>query len=641
MPAFAASLLQESISKERSKAQEVKKNTRVFICLGNPPYDRETRDLGEESGKRKGGWVRYGDDRPDAPPPILQDFLAHSRETGSGVHLKNLYNDYVYFWRWALWKVLDSSADAGIVTFITASSYLRGPGFGGMRRKMRKAFDELWVIDLEGDSLGARKTENVFAIRTPVAIAIGVRLSEPQPEKAARVRKVRLTGSESEKLARLDSVDRFADLDWEECSTGWDAPFFPAANGGYSTLPQVTALFPWQHSGTQFKRTWPIGVTRNVLDARWRSLLQHAPSRRHSAFKETRDRKINGHYVSLRGGVEREPSLSTLMSSDPVPPIARYAYRSFDRRFAIADTRVGDFMRPQLWRAHGQDQVYMTSLLTAVLGQGPAAMATADIPDLHHFSGRGAKDVIPLWRDAQATKPNIASGLLEKLGSEYDSPVTPQDLFGYAYGVLAQPAYVERFWNELELPPPRLPITKDAALFRCVAAHGARLIHLHTFGERFGRPGEPGSIPQGEARCTKGVSSDRYPEGWSYDPRTRVLRVGDGEFSPVAPDVWDYSVSGLQTLKSWLDYRKFKRAGRVSSPLDDIRPAQWSFTQELIELLWVLEHTLALQPNGSELLDEVMQSDLFTADELPFPTDEERRPPKSTPSNGDQFELNE
>ena len=36
-----------------------------------------------------------------------------------------------------------------------------------MRRKMREVFDELWIIDLEGDSLGARKTENVFAIRTP------------------------------------------------------------------------------------------------------------------------------------------------------------------------------------------------------------------------------------------------------------------------------------------------------------------------------------------------------------------------------------------------------------------------------------------------------------------------------------------
>ena len=124
-----------------------------------------------------------------------------------GIHLKNLYNDYVYFWRWALWKVFDSTEDSGIVSFITASSYLRGPGFIGMRRKMREVFDELWLIDLEGDGIGTRKTENVFAIRTPVAIAIGVRDGPPKPETPARVWKTKLTGSEREKLAALDAAE--------------------------------------------------------------------------------------------------------------------------------------------------------------------------------------------------------------------------------------------------------------------------------------------------------------------------------------------------------------------------------------------------------------------------------------------------
>ena len=50
-----------------------------------------------------------------------------------------------------------------------------------MRQKMRQAFDELWIIDLEGDQHGARKTENVFAIQTPVAVAIGVRYGGLHP----------------------------------------------------------------------------------------------------------------------------------------------------------------------------------------------------------------------------------------------------------------------------------------------------------------------------------------------------------------------------------------------------------------------------------------------------------------------------
>ena len=157
------------------------------------------------------------------------------------------------------------------------------------------------------------------------------------------------------------------------------------------------------------------------------------------------------------------------------------------------------------------------------------------------------------------------------------------------------------FWDELEMPPPRLPITKDADLFRRVTEHGARLLYLHTFGERFGGPDDDGTVPQGEARCTKAVSLEQYPADFAYDPTNQVLRVGDGEFSPLSPKVWDYSVSGLQVVKSWLDRRKLTGAGRKSSPLDEIRPERWEFTEELLELLWVLEATLELQPEGAGL----------------------------------------
>jgi hypothetical protein len=107
-------------------------------------------------------------------------YLKPLEALGWRVHAKNLYNDFVYFWRWALWKVFENKGGPGIVSFITAASYLQGPGFAGMRQVMRETFDDLWIIDLKGDNLGARKTENVFAIQTPVAIAVGVRYGDGQ-----------------------------------------------------------------------------------------------------------------------------------------------------------------------------------------------------------------------------------------------------------------------------------------------------------------------------------------------------------------------------------------------------------------------------------------------------------------------------
>ena len=118
-----------------------------------------------------------------------------------------------------------------------------------------------------------------------------------------------------------------------------------------------------------------------------------------------------------------------------------------------------------------------------------------------------------------------------------------------------------------------------------------------------------------------------YPEGRRYDESTRTMYVGKGEFAPVAPEVWNYSVSGLQVVKSWLDYRKRKPGGKQSSPLDEIRPEHWEFGGELLALLWLLERTIALQPAGERLLDEILASELFRASELPGPQPHERKPP--------------
>ena len=372
-PEFRRSIMQEQLTQERISAQLVKQNTRVLVCIGNPPYDRESRAPAEnDDSRRKGGWVRHGEPGAGGATPILEDFIAPVREAGEGIHLKNLYNDYVYFWRWALWKVFETfgQRDGGIVTFITASSYLRGPAFAGMRRKMREAFDELWIIDIEGDNLGARKTENVFAIQTPVAIAVGVRNGEPNPGQPARVWKVRFTGSAEEKLARLGAVESFGSLPWQECSTGWGEPFYPRDSGAYVDWPSATDVFPWQHSGAQLKRTWPIGLTRHLLEVRWANLLSRSGSERRSAFRETGDRAIANQYRPLIGDGQREPSIASLQYDSSAPPIVRYAYRSFDRQWAIADSRLGDRMGPELWRAHGPRQVYMTGLLSEVLGEG-------------------------------------------------------------------------------------------------------------------------------------------------------------------------------------------------------------------------------------------------------------------------------
>src|SRR5262249_4456079 len=116
-----------SVVEADALACDIPLDSPIVVCLGNPPYRRRASRSAERAA--------------------LQDFV----DGHSGVHRKNLYNDYVYFWRWALRVVFERRRGAGIVCFVTASSYLRGPAFVGMRRLLRQTLDELWLVDLEGD----------------------------------------------------------------------------------------------------------------------------------------------------------------------------------------------------------------------------------------------------------------------------------------------------------------------------------------------------------------------------------------------------------------------------------------------------------------------------------------------------------
>ena len=81
-------------------------------------------------------------------------------------------------------------------------------------------------------------------------------------------------------------------------------------------------------------------------------------------------------------------------------------------------------------------------------------------------------------------------------------------------------------------------------------------------------------------------------------------------------------------------------AGRKSSPLDHIRPSRWTspLTTELLELIWVLEATVAAYPEQARLLEAVVAEDCFRAEALPPVPGDMHKPPRVR--TGDLFDLN-
>ncbi|WP_255770055.1 type ISP restriction/modification enzyme [Pseudarthrobacter sulfonivorans] len=615
----------EVLAQERERARTVKSDQPVTVCLGNPPYFRGTAADGK--------WVV----NPGKGRSLFLDVIEPAQRAGIIFSAQaSLYNDYVYFWRWAIWKAFEQRPDEpAVVSFITASSWLNGPAFVGLRDLARKYADEMWIVDLGGEGRGANEDENVFAIQTPVAIVTLFRRGGTTATPAV-VKYRKIAGTRAEKLTQvLSTKNPLEDPDgWSTHDDSQGSSLIPAFSGdAWLALPLMTDLFPWQQPGSKYGRTWPIAPEPELIEKRWALLLSKTDESERAAYFVTGTSGRNIH-TKVAGYTKK---LSELLPGSRPEPIARYGFRSFDRQWALEDRRLAKTDSPSLWRSRSDKQIFIASSFTTPLGDGPALTVTADVPDLHFFNGRGGKDIMPLYRDGSATMPNVTQGLLDVLGDKLGIPLEPEDLAAYSFALLAHAGYRKFFEEELVTAGARVPITADPALFGEVVQVGKKLLWLQTYAERFqddsaARTSTLPAVPGLQWDC----DIEDVPEDLSqvsYDKEAQTLTVGTGRLAGVAPEVWEFSVGRWQVLKKWLAFRTRKGSGLAATkpqPLDVVRPEAWNddWNGELLDLVKVLTHTVRLASVQDQLLQRVVAGSLITADVLPVPQPSERAEPK-------------
>jgi hypothetical protein len=67
----------------------------------------------------------------------------------------------------------------------------------------------------------------------------------------------------------------------------------------------------------------------------------------------------------------------------------------------------------------------------------------------------------------------------------------------------------------------------------------------------------------------------------------------------------------MRVVAAWLDRRVARPTHkRRSSPLDSVEPRAWTvaLSHELLELVWVVEATLAMEPALDAVLDDVVRT---------------------------------
>ena len=233
----------QMIAQQRQQANKVKLETPIQVCIGNPPYD--------DKAKGRGGWIEAGNTQTGVVP--MNDF----NFPGNGRQEHKLKNMYVFFWRWAMWKVFESVANStsGVVCFITATGYLNGPGFKGMRKWIRKNTSKGWIINLTPEGKRPPAHTAVFNIETPVSIALFVRDTANDSGVPAEIKYTELHGLREDKFAALDAMSLDDDV-FVNAGSEWTDGFVPESTATWASFPALNDLFPWSAPGIKPNKTW-------------------------------------------------------------------------------------------------------------------------------------------------------------------------------------------------------------------------------------------------------------------------------------------------------------------------------------------------------------------------------------------------
>ena len=625
------------LGESRRHANAIKRQEKITVVLGNPPY--------KEKAKGQGGWIESGSMGKEVGAPLSR-WLPPS-DWNVSAHAKHLRNLYVYFWRWATWKVFGDGEPSriegrkpdrrGIVSFITVAGFLNGPGFQKMRAELRRDADEIWIIDCSPEGHQPDVQTRIFqGVQQPVCIVMALRSTDAGSSVQARVRYRALPqGHRTDKFVALDAIT-LDDDGWTECPSDPRASFFPRSAGAWGEFPALQDLFVYDGSGVMPGRTWVIAPDRVSLERRWEALRSEADAGKKEALFHPHIQGDKHVHKRLRQGLRGHEFRSTPVASDPravIRPV-RYGNRSFDRQWIVPDGRVINRPNPTLWATHSsQQQVYMTALHRTAPSAGPAVTFSAAIPDLDHYNGRGGR-VFPLWGDREHRTPNLKASLLHAVAEALGVDVGAPDLMAYIAAVAAHPAYTARFRSDLVQPGLCIPMTAAASLFTEAVEIGREIIWVHCFGERFtdsdaGRPGDPPRMQESERPIIPmegaiPAGPDRFPDRIDYDAAARRLKVGDGFIDNVSSEVWAYEVSGKQVLVQWFSYRRRDRSRpiigdrRPPSALERIQPDGWlaEYTTELMNVLHVLGRLVALEPRQADLLSRICDGRLMSADVL-------------------------
>lgn len=613
------------LTDESRQASQIKKDLPILVVLGNPPYS------GNSSNKHYD--IINGKQKPNFIGRLIHDYFIFNGEPINERQPKWLYNDYVKFIRWGQWRI--QKTNAGVLAFITDHSYLDNPTFRGMRQSLVNSFNEIYILDLHGNSKKKEKSpdgsndENVFGIEQ--GVAIGIFVKRPGIEGPAKVYYSELWGKRGDKFVYL-SHNSLASTNWCEIDLNETYCFRPSSKTNkdeYDAGWKLDDIFQIKSAGI-LSANDKISIQKSKDDL-W-AIVQ-------SIASLSSDEVIARYSLKNTSNWQIKKVQADIINSGPkTEKIHRIMYRPFDFRFTYYTGKSGGFIcRPggeaMQNMLSGNNIALIAPKRVEVQGPWRHVFVSKQIIDHVALSNKTIDTLFPLYLDTNSVTGiqsndkiikketiqqrlshlNVANGRIPNLNENFIEEIRvmtgltfvmeghgdlsntfgPEDVLGYIYSILNTPSYKVRYEQFLKAEYPRIPVrlpNGGRESFSEICKIGIELITLHTL--QFDKSKINVRYPNNGSN----VIEDKYPIFQLTEDESKQGKIWINEkqyFEPVNQSIWDYELGGYQVCQKWL----LDRRGQALS-YDDL--------SHYMATVYSLEAAMELIPELNRLWNDVL-----------------------------------
>ncbi len=484
-----------ALTEESKQAQHVKDKP-ILVITGNPPYETHSKNTGH--------WIKSK----------IDDYKFVDGKKLDERNSKVLQDDYVKFIRFAQDKM--NSVEEGVVGIITNHSFLDNPTFRGMRKSLMDTFNQIYFIDLHGNSdkkekvPSGQKNENVFDIKAGVSISIFVKKKNLEKQ----IFHCDVWGSRKEKYEWC-LKETLSKIETKKIAP--ESPFYlfipqnKKAKKVYEKYISVKDIFATETSGVKTHND-------DVL----------------IAFDEKElINKISKHYKQ-----KANPSL-----------IKSILYRPFDTRKIYYDRKLVIRARDKFYRSVETENLYLVIPRQTTTVGYEHAMVSNDMVEMKAISNDRGSYVFPLVVSEKESLFNIHDKFVKSIQDLYkDKKIDVQEIFNFIYSILHSPSYRNKYSEFLKVDFPRIPFPENKKIFEQLSELGNELIQKHLLKEEI-----ENNLGEYLGKGNHIVEKPNY----IFEKKVGKLYINKTQyFNNVPQEVYHFNIGGYPVLEKYLKERK-------------------------------------------------------------------------------------